>query len=240
MLRRMASSWMFRALCSDDSREFSSASASCSFWYCWVRNSFRRILLRSSVQQTGELPLCDHGDLGELVVVQPDDVGDGGGDFFGFGHRRAAVGIGQDGVCLLGGHALAPGLGAEVFRVAPDGVPLAAHLEFQFHEGGGAGVRILAAEHGTVPDAAAGTVVQGVGDGVKEGGLARAGVAGDEVQPAPAQLFQREGGAACIGPEGRKGQFQRSHCSSSFQSCSMSCWQNAACSSLRGWSFCSR
>ena len=46
-------------------------------------------------------------------------------------------------------------------------------------------------------------VVEGVGDGVEEGGLARAGVAGDEVEPASAQLGEVENGLGGIRPEGR-------------------------------------
>ena len=82
-------------------------------------------------------------------------------------------------------------------------------------------------------------IIQGVGDGIEQGGLARAGVTGDKVEPASAQLLQRQGGGACIGAKGREGQLERSHASSSFQMLSMSCWQNAACSWVRGWLFCS-
>ena len=143
------------------------------------------------------------------------------------------------GVRFLGGKTLAPGLGAEIFRVPPHGVPLAVHLKFQLHKGGCFGVGVFTAEHGPLSHAAAGVVVEGVGDGVKEGGLACPGVPRDEVQATPAQLLQRESGLGGIGPKGRKGQFQRPHASSSpFQMDSMSCWQNAACSSLRGWLFC--
>ena len=194
-------------------------------------------LLGGGVEQPGELPLGDHGDLGELVVVQPDDVHHGGGDVLGPGDGRTAVGVGEAGVGLFGGEALAPGFRAEVFGVAADGAALSPHLEFQLHEGGGAGLGVLAAEHGPFPDAAAGMVVEGVGDGVEEGGLARAGVAGDEVEPASAQLGEVQNGLGGIRPEGRQGQFQGSHASSSFQMSSMSDWQNAACSSERGWPF---
>ena len=196
-------------------------------------------LLSGGVEQPGELPLRDHGDLGKLVVVQPDDINDSGSHLLGFGHRRAAVGIGQGGIRLFSGESLAPGLGAQILRVAPDGVPLPPHLKFQLHKGGCAGVCIFAAEHGPIPHAAAGMIVQGVGDGIEQGGLARAGVAGDKVEPAFAQLLQRQGGGACIGAKGREGQLERSHASSSFQMLSMSCWQNAACSWVRGWLFCS-
>ena len=191
-----------------------------------------------SVQQPGELPLRDHGDLGKLVVVQPDELSDGGGDLFRLGHGRAAVGKGEGGVGLFGGEALTPRLGAEIFRVAPDGVPCPAHLEFQLHESGGAGVGVFAAEHPAVPHAAAGAVVQSIGDGVEEGGLACAGVASDEVETAFAETFQLQGGGAGIRAEGRKGQLERSHTSSSFQSVSMSCWQKAVCWLVMGWLFC--
>ena len=191
-------------------------------------------LLGRGVEQAGELPLRDHGDLAELIVVQPDEGGDGGGDILRPGHGRAAVRVGEDGVRLFGGRALAPRFGAEVVRVAADGVPLAAHLKFQLDKGGGAGVSVLAAQHGAVPHAAAGMVVQGIGDGVEKGGLARAGVASDEIQAAFAQALQLQRDGAGVWPEGRKSQLQGSHASSSFQSVSMSCWQNAACSALRG------
>ena len=196
-------------------------------------------LLGGGVEQTGELSLRDHGDLGKLVVVQSDDINDGGSYLLGFGHRRAAVGIGQGGICFFSGKSLAPCLGAQILRVAPDGVPLPPHLKFQLHKGGGAGVRVFAAEHGPIPHAAAGMIIQGVGDGIEQGGLARAGVAGDKVEPASAQLLQRQGGGVCIGAKGREGQLERSHASSSFQMLSMSCWQKAACSWVRGWLFCS-
>ena len=191
-------------------------------------------LLGRGVEQAGELPLRDHGDLAELVVVQPDEGGDGGGDILRPGHGRPSVRVGEDGVRLFGGRALAPRFGAEVVRVAADGVPLAAHLKFQLDKGGGAGVSVLAAQHGAVPHTAAGMVVQGIGDGIEKGGLARAGVAGDEIQAAFAQALQFQRDGAGVWPEGRKGQLQGSHASSSFQSVSMSCWQNAACSALRG------
>ncbi len=96
--------------------------------------------------------------------------------------------------------------------IAADGVALSPHLEFQFHEGGGSGLGVLAAEHGPFPDAAAGMVVEGVGDGVEEGGLACAGVAGDEVEAAFAQLGEFQNGLGGIRPKGRQGQFQRASC----------------------------
>ena len=197
-------------------------------------------LLGGGVQQLGELSLSDHGDLGKLVVVQPDDLHDGGSHLPCPGHRRATVPVGQGGVCLFGGKALPPCLGAEVFRVPAHGVAFAVHLKFQLHKGGGAGVGVLAAEHTAVPHVSAGMVVEGVGDGVKKGGLAGTGVSGNKVQAPLAQLFQRKGGGGGVGSKGGQGQPDGSHASSSFQMVSMSCWQNAACSGVRGWLFWSR
>ena len=181
-------------------------------------------LLGGGVEQPGELPLCDHGDLAELAVIQPDDLHDGGGHILGSGHRRAGVGKGEDGIRFLGGEALAAHLGTGVFRVAAHGIALAAHLKFQLHKGGRSGVGILAAQHGTLAHTAAGMVVQGVCNGIEQGGLACAGVAGDKVQTAFSQFFQFQHGLARIGAKGRKGQSERSHASSpSFQISSMSC-----------------
>ena len=192
-------------------------------------------LLRRSVEQLCELPLRNEHDLGKLVVVQPDDFLHGGGHILGFGHRRAVVRVGQGGIRLFGGHALAPGLGALVLRVAAHHVAHAVHLKFQLHKGGGLVIRVLAAQHGALPDAAAGMIVQRIGDGVKNSGLARAGVAGNEIQPAFAQLFKVERSFGGIGAKGRKGQSQRSHrVSPSFQISSISSWQNAVCSAVRG------
>ena len=138
-------------------------------------------LLGRGIEQLCELPLRNEHDLGKLVVVQPDDLLHGGGHVLGFGHRRAVVRVGQGGIRLFGGHALAPGLGALILRVAAHRVAHAVHLKFQLHKGGGLVVCVLAAQHGALPDAAAGMIVQRIGDGVKKGSFARAGVAGNEV-----------------------------------------------------------
>ena len=143
--------------------------------------------------------------------------------------------VGEGGVCFFGGKALAPGFRAEVFGVAADGAALPPHLKFQLHKGGRFKISIFAAQHGAFAHAAAGMVVQGVGDGVEQGGLAGTGIAGDKVQAAFAQLFQFQGGLGGIGAKSRQGQAERSHASSpSFQMSSMSCWQNAACSAVSG------
>ena len=192
-------------------------------------------LLGGSVEQLCELTLRDHGDLAELAVVQPDDLLHGGSHILGFGHRRTAIGIGEGGIRFLGGHALAAVFGSLVLRVAAHGIALAVHLKFKLHKGGRFKISIFAAQHGALAHAAAGMIVQGVCNGIEQGGLACAGIAGDKVQTAFSQFFQFQNRLGGIGAKGRKSELQRSHASSpSFQISSMSCWQNAACSAVSG------
>ena len=138
-------------------------------------------LLGGSVEQLCELTLRDHGDLAELAVVQPDDLLHGGSHILGFGHRRTAIGIGEGGIRFFGGHALAAVFGALVLRVAAHGIALAVHLKFQLHKGGCFRAGILAAQHGALAYAAAGMIVQRICNGIEQGGLACAGIAGDKV-----------------------------------------------------------
>ena len=138
-------------------------------------------LLGGSVEQLCELTLRDHGDLAELAVVQPDDLLHGGSHILGFGHRRTAIGIGEGGIRFLGGHALAAVFGSLVLRVAAHGIALAVHLKFKLHKGGRFKISIFAAQHGALAHAAAGMIVQGVCNGIEQGGLACAGIAGDKV-----------------------------------------------------------
>ena len=78
-------------------------------------------------------------------------------------------------------------------------------------------------------------IVQRICNGIEQGGLACAGIAGDKVQTAFSQFFQFQNRLGGIGAKGRKSELQRSHASSpSFQISSMSCWQNAACSAVSG------
>ena len=153
-------------------------------------------------QQFQEVPLGDHGDLGELAAVQADDPGDFPGDLPGFGDQPP-VGQGQLGVGLLKDGAAAPQGGPLVLGVPADGVGLAAVGEHQLDKGGGVGPGVLGPEHGGVPVVAAGLPVEGVGDGVKQGGFAGAGVPGDQIQALGAQPVQLHCHLAGIGAKGR-------------------------------------
>ena len=187
-------------------------------------------------QQLEKVTLGDHGHLGKLAAAQAQDLRNGGGDLPGFGDDAA---VGQMQLCLRfldGGAAAAPGR-ALILRAAPDGIARRAAGEHQLHGGGGFRGGIFGAEHGRIPDVAAGLAVERIGDGVEQGGLASAGVAGDEVEAAAAQRFQRDLRFVGVRAKGPHGQFQRSHTSSS-QIRSISPRRNSRWASLMGCPFC--
>ena len=160
-------------------------------------------------QQFEELPLGDHGDAAELIPVQADDPGDLRGDLPGAG-ADPAVRVIEFRFGPLQGHAAAPAGRALILRITAHPVNLPAIGKGKFHLGGGIRRGILAAQHGGVPVAAAGLPVQGVGDGVEQGGFSRAGIAGDQVQSPAAQLFHIQFGAPGIGAKGADDKAQRS------------------------------
>ena len=97
--------------------------------------------------------------------------------------------------------ALAPLFGAAVLGAAPHGVLPAPVLKAQLHAGFQRGVRIIAA-HGIHPAHPARELAeQRVAHGVKQGGLARAGIARHQKQPAPAQGAQVDVLLSRIGAE---------------------------------------
>ena len=187
-------------------------------------------------QQLEKVTLGDHGHLGKLAAAQAQDLRNGGGDLPGFGDD-AAVGQMQLRLRFLdGGAAAAPG-GALILRAAPDGIARRAAGEHQLHGGGGFRGGIFGAEHGRIPDVAAGLAVERIGDGVEQGGLSCAGVAGDEVKAAAAQRFQRDLRLVGVRAKGPHGQFQRSHTTSS-QIRSISPRRKSRWASLMGCPFC--
>ena len=187
-------------------------------------------------QQLEKVALGDHGHLGKLAAAQTQDLGNGGGDLPGFGDDAAVRQMQLRLRFLDGGAAAAPG-GALILRTAPDGVARLAAGEYQLHGGGRFRGGVFGAEHGRVPDIAAGLTVERVGNGVEQGGLSRAGIAGDEVKAAAAQRFQRDLRFVGVRAKGPHGQFQRSHTSSS-QIRSISPRRNSRWASLMGCPFC--
>ena len=134
-------------------------------------------LVGGGLEELSEVPLGQHGDLTELAAVHAQDLRDGLVDLPRPGDE-AAVGVSQLRVGLLLGKALAAGLAAGVLGIAPDGVAPARVVEDELDLGGCLGRGILGAEHTRVAVVAAGFAEEGEGDGVKDRGLARAGVSG--------------------------------------------------------------
>ena len=193
-------------------------------------------VLGGGQQQLEEIPLGNHGNLQKLVPVDAHDVPDGGVHLPGLA-QHGAVRHGQLRLRFLHGEALSPGLGALIFRASPHQIGLVPVGKFQLHKGGCLRFRVLGAEHPCVPVVAAGLAVEGEGDGVKNRGLPRTGVAGDEVQAPLPQLVQRQRGAPGVGAEGGNRQANGSHGWASF-AFSISSSRNTSCSRLMGLPFC--
>ena len=159
------------------------------------------------VQQPGTVVLRQQRHLHELRRVQPQQFGDGGG------HFRVAV---ENGPVFP--HQLRTG-GAALLRPAAHRDRLLLMREHQLHKGLGVRRRVVAAQHGGTAVTPGGHAVQRKGDGVKQRGLARAGVPRDEEQSPVPEGGKVQRGDARIGAEGAEGQTLRFHHSASFRSC---------------------
>ena len=149
-----------------------------------------------------------------MLLAHAQDLGDLGGDLLFLGDH-GAVGQMELGIGLLLHHGAAPLGGTQVAGVPANGIGLPVAGKFQLHEGWRLRGGVLGAEEvRVVPCAAAGLAVEGIADGVKNSSLARAGVAGDQVQSAGAQGCKIQHALPRVGSEGGYGQLQRSHASS--------------------------
>ena len=92
---------------------------------------------------------------------------------------------------------------------------------------------IFAGKASGIPVAAAGRAVECIDDSVKQCGLARSGVTGDEVQSAVPELREVDGRLPGIGPEGGQGQAQRSHSASPPHSSAIRPFSRSSCSGFR-------
>ena len=102
-----------------------------------------------------------------------------------------------------------------VFRLSRHGILLPRVGERQCHEGRPVRVGVLGTQHGGLAVVSAGLSVQGEGDRVEDGRLARAGVPGNQVQAARSEFFKIDGLLSRIGAKGRHDQIQRSQVLSS-------------------------
>ena len=157
-------------------------------------------LPRIGQQQLLKLALGQHRDLRKLRPVHADDVPHGGVDLVAAG-QDAAVRQSQLRGGAFGRQAVAARLRALVLGVPADAVCPPAALEYKRRLGRRARLGVLRPQHRRVAAHAARLAVEGVGDRVEDRRLARAGVAGDEVQPARAEAVEGQGHAPGVGAE---------------------------------------
>ena len=146
------------------------------------------LFLAVRLEELFELSLGQHDDLPELVLIQPDDLRD----------PLIHPGAPLDGACLarflrgLGEHRIHGAPGILIF-----GAPLPGKMqdplhfivsavlgELQDHLCIHRAADQIAVHHARLPVLAAGFTVKGEDDGIKNGGLPRAGISGDQEKPA--------------------------------------------------------
>ena len=157
--------------------------------------------LRVREQQLQEVALRDHRDLGELLMIDAEDLEDLPVDLPRLREHRA---VRQRELCvrLLDRRAAATLRRALVLRIPLHGIILPAVTEAHLDLRRGLRLRILRAQHAGGPVRARGLTEEGEGDRVKDRGLAGAGVARDEVEPTLAELLHIDFRHALIGSEG--------------------------------------
>ena len=192
-------------------------------------------VLRGREQQAQEIALRDHRDLHELLAVYSHDLMDRAVDVVQLCHD-AAVGIAKFGFCDLRDRPLPPQFGPFISRAALYGIGLSRIGKLQLHLRGGAVFRVFGAEHGCVAVLAAGLAVQRERDRVEDRRLARAGIAGDEIQAAVAEIADVQYRLFRVRSERGHRQFQRSHLLSS-HTFPIRLFMNADWSSVIDWLF---
>ncbi len=193
-------------------------------------------LLRARQQQFLEIPLGDHGYLCELPAVQANQLRHGLGHVLCLGDRLAPVRIGQHRVRLLERIAAAPPFRPIIFWISFYCICFVSIQESEFHVGGDFVFGVFAAEHVRSAHVSAGLSVQRKGDGVKNGGLSRTGIPGDQVQPLSPKSVESNLCPVRIRSERADDQFHWFH--NSFNP-SMVFSMYSLCSGLMGWLFCS-
>ncbi len=137
-------------------------------------------------QEAGEVALREQDDLAELLPVQPEELLDLLADLL-VGTAEAVplpvAELAQGAVRLLAGVAAAALLGARLLGPPGELQPAAGDGEFEDDLGEGVRRGVVAAQSGAAALAGAGdAVVEGVADGVEDGGLAGAGGAVQQEQ----------------------------------------------------------
>ena len=171
-------------------------------------------LLRAREQNPAEIALRDHADLCELVAREADERL--------HLRRRAAVArrdvpvrVSEHSLRTVFDRALAAHLLPLVFRATAHGVALTAQQERQLHKCGRLRRGVLAAQHGAAACLPAGLAIEREGNRIEDRRLARARVAGNQVQPALAEAVHVDVRPPGVRPERGQRDMQRSHASSS-------------------------
>ena len=141
------------------------------------------------LQQLAEIALRDHSDLRKLLPRQADDLADRRIHLSPFGDLTP-IGIGQlrAGRLCCGSGPLC--LRTLIRRIPRHRVDLAAVGKGKLHPRRHILLGILGAQHGRIPVIAAGLAKQRKGDGVKDCGLSRTGIARNQVKSAAAQAVK--------------------------------------------------
>ncbi|CAM5514426.1 hypothetical protein STENM327S_07012 [Streptomyces tendae] len=166
--------------------------------------------LRVGSQEAGEVALGQQHDLAELLPAHAEQLRDlladllvGAAEVLPGAGRRVV--LAQPGLRLVDGRALAAELRALPGRLPGDLQPAPRDGQLQPHLGAGADGRVVAAQRHALAAALPGArhrAVQGVADGVQDGGLAGAGGAVQQEQPGGRQLVEVDALRGAEGPEG--------------------------------------
>ena len=186
------------------------------------------------VEQPGKVVLRQHRNLGKLFGVDAQQLDHG----VGHGGRTADRLVRLTDQLGLGGHLDHAGAalgGALLVGPAAHGVAAPTVGKGQLDARLGVGGGKITAQHRCFPVLAGGLAVERKRDGVKQGGLARAGVAADQKQSAAAERREVQLGAARVGAEGGQDQLLGFH--SLFDASSRNLFTATVSSTVRGRPF---
>ena len=194
------------------------------------------LFIAVGAQELAEFALGEHDDLAELLLVHAQQLGDaaihGGGvlkgRFAGDGERSFHGDFGDTLVF--------PGLGETQLAAHGAGLPVLEKVEL--YRGPVVGPDQVRVHHLGLSVHPAGGAEEGKGDGVKDGGLAGACIAGDEIEIV-LEIRETDGGGIGVGAESGHGQGKGSHrfstssvwCIRSASSCAIFSCEGMACRS---------
>ena len=160
-----------------------------------------------------EIPLCNHRDLHELILVDAKKLCDLRRDIL-IAAYHPSVGKNNLRPRTLLRKTVSSLHWPLILRISPDAVVLIPAAEGQLHVGVCTRLCIGGAQHIPVTVLIAGFAVQGKNHRIENRCFPCPGISGDQVQSFPSKPVKINGFPPCVGPEGRHHQFHRSHMSS--------------------------